>query len=304
MSAKKGKTQNGRPSDDNDISAQLESIRLSLQTAIEESEKRLETSMATHVQTINKSIQDQQKTINSLVQSTTENSDKILTNELDIAQLQTDVQGILVSNQQLKKEVSDLRKLVDIHSIRNRVTEQRLEEQTDRSTRKTIVFRGIPEKDGLEKDKKVTRESVADAVAKATLMKKEVVFKAMERVHRSGNPENKKKKGKRDVFAVFYDWNQAQEVLWKFRKNGRNSGIFIDQLFGKNTSYRRDLALQYRKELKDNGDIAKGFVAYPAKLLVKYDKDDKDEKYTMVKDFSKEEIPLEILQNNQVVDDQ
>ena len=207
MSAKKGKNQNGRPSDDNDISAQLESIRLSLQTAIEESEKRLETSMATHVQTINKSIQDQQKTINSLVQSTTENSDKILTNELDIAQLQTDVQGILVSNQQLKKEVSDLRKLVDIHSIRNRVTEQRLEEQTDRSTRKTIVFRGIPEKDGLEKDHKVTRESVADAVAKATLMKKEVVFKAMECVHRSGNPENKKKKGKRDVFAVFYDWN-------------------------------------------------------------------------------------------------
>ena len=112
------------------------------------------------------------------------------------------------------------------------------------------------------------------------------------------------KKGKRDVFAVFYDWNQAQEVLWKFRKNGRNSGIFIDQLFGKNTTYRRDLALQYRKELKDNGDIAKGFVAYPAKLLVKYDKDNKDEKYTMVKDFSKEEIPLEILQNNQVVDDQ
>ena len=57
--------------------------------------------------------------------------------------------------------------------------------------------------------------------------------------------------------------------------------------------YRRNLALQHRKTMVDNDEIAQGFVAYPAKLMVKYDK--RDTKYTFVKDFSNVDIPVEVL---------
>ena len=57
--------------------------------------------------------------------------------------------------------------------------------------------------------------------------------------------------------------------------------------------YRRNLALQHRKHMVDNDEIAQGFVAYPAKLMVKYDK--RDNKYSFVKDFSHVDVPLEAM---------
>ena len=192
--------------------------------------------------------------------------------------------------------------IVDIHSVRNKVTEQRLADVTDRSTRKTIVIRGVPERDGYDKDYDVTRDVVAEVVSRATRLPKEMIFKTVERIHRSGSTDNEKKKGHRDVHAVFFDWNDCQKVLKGFRINGKNSGIFIDQLYGKNTTYRRNLALKYRRELIDQGEIEQSFVAYPAKLLIKHKKE--DPKYIVAKDFSHEEIPIDVLTRRAKGDDE
>ena len=275
------------------IAKQLADLQNTLQASILASEERLKSVVSVHVNELTSSLEKQEARINLLIASSTANTNRSKTNESDIADLSQSLRVVEANNERLKNEIKELRDTVNVQSVRNKVTEHRLADVTDRSTRKTIVIRGVPEKDGYEKDWDVTRDIVADAVAKVTQLQKETIFKGMERVHRSGNPANPKKKGKRDVYACFYDWNIVQKILKSFRQNGQRSGVYIDQLYGPNTMYRRNLALQHRKTMVDNNEIAQGFVAYPAKLMVKYDK--RDTKYTFVKDFSNVDIPVEVL---------
>ena len=51
--------------------------------------------------------------------------------------------------------------------------------------------------------------------------------------------------------------------------NKKNS-IYAEQMYGPRTTKRRGLALQLRKQLKQEGVIAGGFVNFPAKLFVNY----------------------------------
>ena len=56
------------------------------------------------------------------------------------------------------------------------------------------------------------------------------------------------------------------------------------------TQYRQNQAMILRREMKDAGTISAGYVAYPAKLMVKFNKNDK--KYVCHKDFSKIPVPI------------
>ena len=282
MSKSKG-GKNGTTDNNNNINTELgiseqleafgktlhDAFSKTLQDSIAASEERISAVLADKVGTLTKTVEEQGKKINSLVASSTENSNRSKANEQDIVTVSTDLREVIKKNEQLRKDINDLKEIVDVHSIRNKVTEQRLADLTDRSTRKTVVIRGVPEHDGYENDSDVTRDVVAEAVSKATRLPKEMLIKSVERIHRSGSPKNPKKKGVRDVHAVFFDWNDSQRVLKGFRINGKDSGIFVDQLYGKNTTYRRNLALKYRRELIDQGEIEQSFVAYPAKLLIK-----------------------------------
>ena len=101
----------------------------------------------------------------------------------------------------------------------------------------------------------------------------EDTFNWIERCHRS--KPNKFKKGKRDIFAAFYDWNISDAIRKKFRYNGTKSDsnynhVVVDQKFGSDTTWRRDQALLERKKLKQQNKIFSGHVEYPAKLMVKY----------------------------------
>ena len=62
----------------------------------------------------------------------------------------------------------------------------------------------------------------------------------------------------------------------------------MDNHYGADTNWRRNKALLKRKELKDNKSIVKGFVKFPARLMVMYT--DEDEDYTMHEDFSNIEV--------------
>ena len=72
-----------------------------------------------------------------------------------------------------------------------------------------------------------------------------------------------------------------------------NFNIFAEQKYGPITMKRRNLALQKRKELKDSGTISGGFVAFPAKLMVNFDRElnsNGKKVYRLHSDFSSHEI--------------
>ena len=110
-------------------------------------------------------------------------------------------------------------------------------------------------------------------------------YDMIERCHRSA--PNKRKKGKRDIYVSFLDWNDSEYVKESYRMaamKGKHNGVFVDQKYGTDTTWRRNQALLARKELMKEKTITSGYVAYPAKLLVKKSK--KDKKYSLHKDFS------------------
>ena len=55
------------------------------------------------------------------------------------------------------------------------------------------------------------------------------------------------------------------------------------------TSKRRSLDMLERKKLKDNNEIVSGYVAFPARLMVKTS-NRQGSKYKLHKDFSKEKV--------------
>ena len=107
-----------------------------------------------------------------------------------------------------------------------------------------------------------------------------------ERIHRGAGKGDDK--NPRAVFALLYNWNNVEVLMWGLRKHGKDSKIYIDQQYGPITTYRRKLALNARKDLKEEKSITSGFVKFPAKLMVK---NGTKAKYVMNQDFSKVQIP-------------
>ena len=185
--------------------------------------------------------------------------------------------------QELKKSTLELRKA-------NEKLEEKLEEQTNRGLRNTLIFKNIEE----EKDEKwkETTEKVVTAIKKAS--KNSVTFEdaldMIERSHR-GNQKNKNKTAKdrrpRPVYALISDWRHAEQLREYFLKKPKSMNIFCEQMYGPRTTWRRNKALAKRKEMKANGEITSGFVSYPAKLMVKKRGNDS---YTLEHDFSEEKV--------------
>ena len=97
------------------------------------------------------------------------------------------------------------------------------------------------------------------------------------------------KEGPRVVHALFCNWNDCEKLKKDMREHGRGSGVYVEQRYGPDTTWRRNRALELRKELKSNNTISSGYLAYPAKLMVKYNTH--DQKYTLHRDFSNEPVP-------------
>ncbi len=207
------------------------------------------------------------------------------TNTQDISNLQTDVNGLISdmqeANLQMKKELNTLHNTVSLQSIKLKVQRERTEDQTNRALRKTIVIRGIPEP--TEENWSDTRTSVSNVLAKATKIHKDSISKVFERIHRGGK-YNVGDQYPRKVHAVLFDWNDIAILRTALSTHGRKSGIYIDNHYGPDTTYRRSVAFKQRRSLMEEKTICAGYVAHPAKLFVKRVVTDK--KYVLFKDFS------------------
>ena len=191
----------------------------------------------------------------------------------------------------LKTENATLKNMLELvrdkhHSDIQQVREL-IEDHTNRQPRSTLTIKGIAQDDTKELWSK-TEEKLVDAFTEVGIAK-EQASAMIERAHR-GLP-NPKRTGPAPIFVKLHSWKQSEQVKTAFleKNKNRNTGIFADQKYGPLTSMRRNLALQLRKELKANNEIAMGFVKFPAKLMVKKTHH-KNEPYREHSDFSKEAV--------------
>ena len=195
----------------------------------------------------------------------------------------------------------------------NSILDEHIENRTNRQLCKTLVFKGIPEmvsdfnSSDNENDSRIqaaannnmrakkeswddTEINLAKHISEICSMPVQEAKKIIERCHRSNPNPNYQGTGPRPIFAAFHSWKDSEWIKSEFRKNNiDNPGchIYAEQKFGPKTTIRRNRAMLMRKRLKDDREIISGYVAYPARLMVKTSN---GEKYIMKKDFSKEEV--------------
>lgn len=150
-----------------------------------------------------------------------------------------------------------------------------VEERTNRQLRETLIFKNIPEEPN--EDWEATKALLATTISEnCATISFDDAFDGIKRCHRESakkqeraeNDERPSRAGKRNIFAAMFSWEMCQTIIESFRKN--DSPIYAEQMYGPRTTKRRGLALQLRKQLKQEGVIAGGFVNFPAKLFVNY----------------------------------
>ena len=185
-----------------------------------ESIKSSENQVKDHVDTkcieITKKIDQNKIAIDKISQVANEALTIARENEKALSNLTDNFSKLENENSELKKQISELNILTSMQAINIKVIQTRLEDQTNRSSRKSLVIRGVPENG--EKNWDDTRVTIVTALAKWTKLEYNNIDGMIERVHR-GRP-NDKKAGKRDIFAGFHDWNDSETIKNEFRKHG------------------------------------------------------------------------------------
>ena len=278
------------------VTKDIEYLFTKLGELITASEERMKAHISSELQPIKEQLTTNTNNINQLTIQSNKLTIDINTNSTEITEVKEELREAKEAHKNteerlfaMEEKYHTMSKNYDILAMKAATTEVRLEDQTNRGLRKTLVIRNVKEQP--HEKWADTRNIVVDSLQTATKIDRDYLYGAIERVHRgkSTGIENKKA-GKRDIFALFYDWNKAQEVLSEFRKNGRKVGIYVDQMYGPDTTYRRNAALKKRKEMLADKTIEQGFVDHPAKLMVKTKKT--DAAYHIAADFSALEIPL------------
>ena len=221
-------------------------------------------------------------------------------NKADIVKVSAEVDSLNEKFNALNTEHNQLQvqSAAKDQAIKN--LENKLEDTTNRHLRKTLVIKGVKE---LENETWTATESVlAKTISEATDGDVDEIAAArlIERAHRSR--PNRQKQGRRDIFVKMYDWKDSEYLKAKFAKKNikdRKFKIYCEQKYGPITSARRNEALKARKALKSTGAITRGYVAFPAKLMVKLPNDSVDAKYRLHKDFSNIDITPEMLARHQ-----
>ena len=180
-----------------------------------------------------------------------------------------------------------------IESAPSRISdlEELIEERTNRQLRKTLVFHGISsEADNSKyeswKDTEVLVRKTISKILSIPYEKTDMI----ERCHRGARSPNYKGNLPNPIYAAVYDWKDCELIMEKFREHNmsnRDSSLRAEYKYGPLTTKRRSLALNERRTLKQNGAIISGYVAYPARLMVKTEPAGK---YSEYKDFSKTKI--------------
>ena len=200
---------------------------------------------------------------------------------------------LTVKNDELQSKISDMEQVIEKLKTSIKENETLLEDQVNRSCRKTLIFKGIPEITNSKKETwEETKVSLSRAISKVMKnVSTEDAFNMIERCHRGTSSKTKARSSTpKPIFACFHSWKDSNNILNEFSalsRKKKSNGVFVDQKYGEKTTTLRNEALKERKSLKDEGKIVSGFVSYPAKLFVKYNQ---DQDYKLYKEFSYNDI--------------
>jgi hypothetical protein len=257
-------------------------IRLtnSLAQKINDSETKILTQMNTKFTNLEQTIKENSVKVNNNTIQLNTVTGIVNTNTADISDLRTELAALQEETQNIRGDLAE-QKLVFV---------QKVEDLTNRSLRKNIVIRGIPE-DEDEKSWEDTKRVVSQAIADATGENTDRYMKIFERIHRGKKSNDPKNTFPRPIFAIVHDWNEIDRLSEALRKAPPNN-IYVDQQYGPITTYRRNQAFLKRRDLKKSKTIVGGFVKFPAKLFVKYGATSSN---VFCEDFSSIPIPDDIL---------
>ena len=235
------------------------------------------------------------------LQSELETANNTANNAIKLAeQLKKDLTLLKEENAELKANLKNQKneheKIVEL-----------VEDNKNRQVRKTLVFKGIPEKrfdtedgklnpDGTPKTRpenwSETSNILATAMSEILGTTFEEAHDMVERCHRAAPNPRYKGTAPRPIFASFIDWRDSETTKDSARKiniENKNSTIYVENKYGPRTTVRRNMALKERRRLIDSKLIFNGYVSFPARLMVK-DSKAVGAKYKLWKDFSKEPV--------------
>ena len=263
-------------------------------TAIQESIERSESNVRNHIdlkiQSLSQDIAKNQKLIADVTNTADEAKYLANVNSDEIKLLTERVGNLETEKGELEDKVTALTQRESTQLVRINVMQKRLEDQTNRNSRTSLIIRGVPETDDESWDD--TRHNLCTALAPIVGKEPNEISDMIERVHRGKARQNQNNNGEvaRAIHCRFFDWNDSELIKLQAIKSSRRSNIFVEQYYGPNTTYRRNLAKAERKKLKEENVIFSGHVKYPAKLFVKYAATDRQ--YSFHSDFSNEDVPL------------
>ena len=263
-------------------------------TAIQESIERSETNLRNHIdlkiQSLSQDIVKNERRIEDVSTTADEAKNSAIVNCNKINLLTERVGKLETEKGELEGKVTALTQRESTQLVRINVMQKRLEDQTNRNSRNSLIIRGVPETDDESWDD--TRENLCAALAPVVGKDPSEISKMIERVHRGKARQNQNNDGEtpRAIHCRFFDWNDSEYIKLHTIKNSRRSNIFVEQHYGPDTTYRRNLAKAERKKLKDENVIVSGHVKYPAKLFVKYEATERH--YSFHSDFSNHDVPL------------
>ena len=112
----------------------------------------------------------------------------------------------------------------------------------------------------------------------------------VERCHRGARSRSYRGEGPQPIYAAMYDWKDCEFIIEQFRQHNisnPSSPIRVEYKYGPLTTKRRNMAMAERRRLKNNKTIISAYVAYPAKLMVKTDRQGN---YKLHQDFSRAKV--------------
>ena len=243
--------------------------------------KALELKFEENLRDLGERLNDLDKTIADHVNTITLQSSKIESLKDENGHL-----GDLISS--LTTRIDQLENVSHVIPSKKEIEEpnERVEERTNRQLRQTLIIKGVPEAPE-EKTWADTKHILARTIADSVHTTEQNAYhNVLNRVHR-GRPNPRKPV--RDIYANLYQWEHCEQLVEDFRKlnvSGQ-SNIRIEYKNGPRTTWRRNKALIKRKALKLSGEIISGYVAYPARLMVKRPGATRGDKYIQYEDFSK-----------------
>ena len=198
---------------DKSIELLLKTFKDELIKHFDEGKEELSQQFDLKLEKINKKITKFQKTADNALKIANEANETANLNKTNLENLRKDFDLHVEEYCVLSIKCEDMEKELSLEKVKNNVLSAKLEDNINRTCRKTLVFKGLKE-EGKETWSN-TKSLLSNVLAEVMEEDPGDTFNWIERCHRS--KPNKFKKGKRDIFAAFYDWNVSDAIRKKFR---------------------------------------------------------------------------------------